>query len=115
MMFQTTTRKIDVYEVEIADVEGKFKMSCELNRIEKDVLMTLPNPRYKELIRTYEHLRGVHMNDGDEKALLPVHLILGAVICPESRHQNQPGLETMGCQLPRKPRWDGLSCHRDKR
>jgi hypothetical protein len=78
MMFQTTTRKIDVYEVEIADVEGKFKMSCELNRIEKDVLMTLPNPRYKELIRTYEHLRGVHMNDGDEKALLPVHLILGA-------------------------------------
>jgi hypothetical protein len=41
MMFQTTTRKIDVY-----DVEGKFKMSCELNRIEKDVLMTLPNPRY---------------------------------------------------------------------
>ena len=26
MMFQTTTRKIDVYEVEVADVEGKFKM-----------------------------------------------------------------------------------------
>ena len=78
MMFQITTRKIDVYEVEIADVEGKFKMSCELNRIEKDVLMNLPNPRYKELIKTYEHLRGVHMNDGDEKALLPVHLILGA-------------------------------------
>ena len=26
MMFQTTTRKIDVYEVDVADVEGKFKM-----------------------------------------------------------------------------------------
>ncbi|XP_028405809.1 uncharacterized protein LOC114528390 [Dendronephthya gigantea] len=78
MMLQTTTRKIDVYEVEIAAVDGNFKMSCELNRIDKDVLMKVPNPRYKELIETHEHLKGVHMNDIDEKALLPVHLILGA-------------------------------------
>ena len=26
---------------------------------------------------TYEHLQGVHMNDIDEKVLLPVHLNLG--------------------------------------
>ena len=55
MMLQTMTRKIDVYEVEIADVEGKFKMSSELNLIDKDVLITLPNPRYEELIKTHEH------------------------------------------------------------
>ena len=78
MMLQTATRKIDVYEVEITDIEEKVKLSCELNRIEKNVLMSVPNPRYKELIRAHEHLRGVDMNDEDEKALLPVHLILGA-------------------------------------
>ena len=66
-MLQTTTRKIDVYEVEIADVEGKFKMSSELNLIDEDVLV--PNPRYRELIKTHEHLQGIHMSDRDEIAL----------------------------------------------
>ena len=74
MMLQTTTRKIDVYEVEIADVEGKFKMSFELNQIDKDVLVTLANPRYEELIKTHEHLQGIHMNDTDEIMRRPFYL-----------------------------------------
>ena len=75
MMLQTRTRKIDVYEVEVRDVEGKFKMSHELNWIERDVMMTLP----------------------------------------ESRHQNLQGLGRMGYQLPKRPLWDGLSCHQEER
>ncbi len=35
MMLQITTRKIDVYEVNVADEYRKFKTLCELNRIEK--------------------------------------------------------------------------------
>ena len=76
MMLQTATRKIYVYEVQITDIKEKVKFSCELNRIEKSVLMSVP--RHKELIKAHEHLRRVYMNDEEEKALLPVHRILGA-------------------------------------
>ena len=77
MMFQTATKSISIYQVKIADVEGKFKMTCEVNQIEKNVLRTLRNPKYKQRIEHYEHLRGVDMHDYDEKLLLPVDLIFG--------------------------------------
>ena len=60
MIRQTSTRKIDIYQAEITDVDRKFKMSCELNRIEKDVLLNLPNRKYKELIESNEHLMCMH-------------------------------------------------------
>ena len=78
MMLHTTTKKISVYEVEITDVEGKFKMCSEVNQVDRHKLMSLPNPKYKELIAKHEHLKGVRMSDEDSKSMLPVHLILGA-------------------------------------
>ena len=37
----------------------------------------MENPRYKELVERYDHLKEVTMDDVDEKEELPVHLILG--------------------------------------
>ena len=39
--------------------------------------MMLDNPRYRKLLEKHPHLKGVTMNDTDERPRLPVHIILG--------------------------------------
>ena len=41
--------------------------------VEKRELISLPNPKYKETISKFEHLRGIVIEDTDEKEELPVH------------------------------------------
>ena len=40
--------------------------------------MSIDNPNYRTLIGKYSHLKGVHVNDDDTKASLPVHVVLGS-------------------------------------
>ena len=42
------------------------------------MLLTLPNPKYNEIINKYNHLGGIQMHDTDTKSLLTIHIILGA-------------------------------------
>ena len=53
-------------------------MTTVLSKVDKGVLLTIPNPRYEELVRKYSHLNEVVMNDNDKKSNLPIHVILGA-------------------------------------
>ncbi|KAK3748961.1 hypothetical protein QZH41_006847 [Actinostola sp. cb2023] len=57
---------------------GEFKLKVNITKVEKRELLTLESLRYKELIEANSHLRGVEMDDDDEKDQLPVHLIIGA-------------------------------------
>ena len=43
-LMSTNTRKIKIYSVKIQDVDCKFSFEIELNRLEKKVLLELPNP-----------------------------------------------------------------------
>ena len=45
-------------------------------QVEKDVLLSLPNPRYEEMIAKYSHFKGVTMEDTDKKDELPIHMVL---------------------------------------
>jgi hypothetical protein len=78
MMVCSTTQKVNSYKVNISNVNKKFEMSTMLNEVDKSVLLTVPNPRYEELLKRYRHLEGVVKDDNDEKSELPVHVILGA-------------------------------------
>ena len=60
------------------DVNEKHSFNTELNKLEREVFLTLPNPEYSKILKKYQHLRKVHMNDTDEKEQLPVHIVLGA-------------------------------------
>ena len=44
--------------------------------------MLVDNPRYKKLVEKHPHLKGVTMDDNDERPRLPVHIILGNSECP---------------------------------
>ena len=77
MMACSTTQKINSYEATILSVNEKFTMTTVLSKVDKGVLLTIPNPRYEELGK-YSHLSEVVMNDNDKKSYLPIHVILGA-------------------------------------
>ena len=74
----STTQRIEVYNVNVSSITGKFAMETEVNKVDKGVLLSDPNPRYAEKINKYPHLERVVMDDKDSKPVLPIHLILGA-------------------------------------
>ena len=47
-LMDTNTRKIKIYSVKIQDIICEFGFETELNHLEKEVLLELPNPKYRE-------------------------------------------------------------------
>ena len=76
-----TARTMQVYAIKMDSLSDDFNVEVNLMKIEKEELLFLENPHYKEIIRIHSHLQGVHMDDDDDdddKDLLPVHILLGA-------------------------------------
>ena len=62
MMMCSTNQKIYQY-VKISSVVGDFNMAASVSKVDRSVLLTIPNPRYADKIHQYPHLQGVFMND----------------------------------------------------
>ena len=77
-MFHTIMTKVQVYEVEVSNLKGNFEITADVNKVNKPQLISLPNPCYQDMIQEFRHLKGVSMDDTDNKANLPIHMILGA-------------------------------------
>ena len=77
MLLGTTTRKVDIFHIEIKSTREDFSLEADVTKIEKHELLTLSNPRYNQILEKYQHLNGVVFNDKDSKEQLPIHLILG--------------------------------------
>ena len=74
----TTSQKAQMYKEQISNIKGNFSLPNTLNKVDKGVLLTVPNPRYTEMISRRQYLKGVMMDNEDTKQELPVHMILGA-------------------------------------
>ena len=57
-----------VYLVEIKYINNKFSFETEISKLEKGVLLELPNPNYYEIQNNYQYLRDVTLNDYDTKS-----------------------------------------------
>ena len=57
---------------------GDFSLDVNATKVDKRELLLIENPKYKKVLQDYPHLRGVQIEDDDDKKFLPVHLILGA-------------------------------------
>ena len=60
-------KNIPVYSVEIKDINNEFSFKTEINKLEKSVLLELPNPSYREI---QNNLRDINLNDYDRKSEL---------------------------------------------
>ena len=78
MLTGITTRTMQVFEVVLNSVSGDFALKADIAKVNKRELLVLENPRYKELLAANPHLKGVAMEDCDEKEKPPVHVILGS-------------------------------------
>ena len=78
-----------------------------MHRLEKSVLVELPNPKYLQLQNKYQHLKDLEINDNDPKAVLPVDIILGVNDYTKIKTQERPkvGLEGEPLAELTKIRW----------
>ena len=77
ILFGTSTKLVGIYTLKLSDTSNKFYIETEVTRVKRSDLLTLDNPKYKEILANHSHLCGIIMQDEDEKERLPVHLILG--------------------------------------
>ena len=78
MMMNSTAKNIEVFKVQIENIHRDVSFKAELCKVERRELLKLPNPHFVDLIKRYYHLRGITMDDHDQKEELPAHVILGA-------------------------------------
>ena len=71
------TKRIETYDVEISDTQGRLTLPVCATKIEQRELLSLENPYYTEMLKRYSHLKGVQMEETDTKKILPIHVILG--------------------------------------
>ena len=71
MMMQTTRQEIEVHQVDVTSLSDQFNPRTEVTKVNRGVMLNLDNPSYPDLIKQYDHLDGVIMNDTDTKQELP--------------------------------------------
>ena len=96
MMMTTCNKVIDIHKIEVTEVDGSFSLKTEVTKVERGNLLTVPNPKFKQKIEHFKHLKGIRMLDVDDKEELPIHLILGAseyarIKTPTQPRVGQPG------------------------
>ena len=95
-MFGTSTKLFGIYDLKISDTSNKFHIKTEVTRVERGELLSLDNPKYKEIIASNSHLQGISMEDHDEKERLPVHLIIGSGDYSKIKTATKPRVATPG-------------------
>ena len=78
MLMTTQLTRLEIYEAVIESVGGDFQMEVNLTKVNKEELLSVDNPHYKELINKYSHLKGVEVGDQDPKVQLPIHVVLSS-------------------------------------
>ena len=67
MMLNSTTRNIEIYKETIENLLRTFTMQVEFSKVKRKTLLTLENFHYSSLIKKYQRLKGVVIEDNDQK------------------------------------------------
>ena len=105
MLMGVTTRKVELTSVKIANLSGSFHLNVEVTKVDKSELLSLANPKYPELLARHPYLKGVKMDDNDQKNELPVHIILGASEFARIKTEVQPKVGHPGEPVAEKTRF----------
>ena len=96
MMLHTTTKKIEIFDITIQDVSSNFNFTTEVSKVERETLINIPNPKYDEMIKQFQHLKDIKMKDTDTKSSLPIHVILNASEYSKIKVQEVPRIGLPG-------------------
>ena len=70
MMLGAANKVISVFNLHINNVERNFKLETEVTQVDRNELLTLKNPKYRDMLSKFEHLKDVIMHDTDEKLFI---------------------------------------------
>ena len=93
---QSSPKMIEIHKIKINSVEEAFNLENEVTKVDRDVLLYLNNPRYKDMMTKYPHLKGINIQDGDSKPELLVHLILGTSEYARIKTETRPRIGKPG-------------------
>ena len=62
-----TVKMFNINELEISNDNGTFTLETEVTQVDRDVVMTIPNPQYQDVLKKYSHSKGVKIIDDDTK------------------------------------------------
>ncbi|XP_078345136.1 uncharacterized protein LOC144667518 [Oculina patagonica] len=96
MLMASTTAKMEIYKSTVSSKSGDYSLEVNLTKVNRGELLSLENPRYEQLMKTYSHLKGVEMDDIDTKPLLPVHVILSAGVFARIKTDTRPRIGNQG-------------------
>ena len=77
MLMTSKTANMKLYDVKITSLDENHEKSVQLTKVDRGELLSISNPGYEELIKHYQHLQPVKMDDRDTKNQLPLLLFLG--------------------------------------
>lgn len=66
-MMQASNREIAIYNVVISSLTGEFQLRTEVTKVDRGAVLSLGNPWYKDLLKRYNYLKGVTMDDVDNE------------------------------------------------
>ena len=96
MLMASTTARMEVFKSTVSSRSGDYKLEVNLTKVNRGELLSLENPQYEQLMKSYSHLKGVEMEDKDTKPLLPVHVILGAGVYARIKTDTRPRIGNQG-------------------
>ena len=96
MLYTANSSKLSIYNVTSKNLEDKFEFTAEMNAVNKNVLLNVSNPDYGAMLTKYLHLTGIKMNENQEKATLPIHIIFGASDFTKIKTQEKNRIEQIG-------------------
>ena len=105
MMIGTVTKRIQLYNLSVSSVTSDFTLETEVTKVDRKELLTVDNPRYQETISKYTHLKGVRMEDRNDKQRLPVHLILGTSEYAKIKTETAPRVGRPGEPIAEKTKF----------
>ena len=72
-----TVKAFNIHDLEISDDNGMFTLETEVAQVNRNVIMTILNLQYQDVLKKYNHLKGVKIIDEGTKKKLPVQISLG--------------------------------------
>ena len=111
----SVVKKTETYQFGIRDINQEFKIRIEIRKLEKDVLLELPNSNYPKIKNSYNHQKDITINDTDTKTELPIHVILGVGDYTKIKTQEEDRLGQPGEPIAELQSLGGLYFPRDKK
>ena len=110
-----TTKPVKLFNVKISSLKRDFTINTEVTKVHKRELLSLQNPRYKQCLDKYEHLKGVEMDNLDNKNIMPVNLILGTSDYARIKTETAPRIGTLNEPVAEKTKlgWTIISAGKE--